>query len=73
KPELARALQTCTVIQEDDFYIFCVKAKTYKAVCKLLEPFYLQDLPGGDVIVDLLPDNRVAGIQLISRLLETWT
>jgi hypothetical protein len=72
KPWLAAALATCTMCQrESDAYIYFVDATNANqpgAEWQFEENLWLVDTEQGDLVLDILRDHRVGGVEFYDRL-----
>ncbi|OGV61816.1 MAG: hypothetical protein A2283_06285 [Lentisphaerae bacterium RIFOXYA12_FULL_48_11] len=75
-PWLADALRKCTaVVERSEYYIRFVDTSSVPELKHLAAPIkdsmFLEDTPEGEVVLDILHNGQVGGMELYEKLLKT--
>ena len=76
-PWLPESLKNCvSIIKETKYYIYFINPKRPNkpgAEWQFADNIFLENTKYGDVVLDVLKDNRIGGVELYSKLMKEST
>lgn len=74
-PWLLDALKECTEATEENHYTYFLKKPTQPNVSnsewQFQESITLENTPEGEIVLDIIKNNRIAGIEFLSKLMDS--